>query len=84
MSELYIEFFGTLVFLLSIVLTANPLIIGGVLALLVYIYNGMFNPAVTLMFVSSGKIKMDKAINIILVQILGGLAAYQLSKHIKL
>jgi glycerol uptake facilitator-like aquaporin len=44
----------------------------------------MFNPAVTLMFVSSGKIKMDKAINIILVQILGGLAAYQLSKHIKL
>lgn len=83
MYSLHIEFFGTLLHVLSVILLDNPLLVGLFLALLVYLLKGLFNPAVAIMLAGSGKIKINNAFKIIGIQLIAGLAAYQLSKYIK-
>ena len=88
MNKLLVEFTGTLFFLYVIITTGNALAMGTALAIAVMIggpiSGGHFNPAVTLMMASAGKQPTNEVLPYILAQIAGGLAAFELSKRIKL
>jgi|TARA_B000000477_G_C5887061_1_gene140541 aquaporin Z len=83
-----VEFLGTALFLLVILLTGQAIPIG--LALMAVIMlggkvsGGHFNPAVSVMMWRKGSLKMADLAPYVIAQVLGGLVALELSKHIKL
>jgi len=88
MNKYLVEFVGTLFFLYVIIATGNALAIGAALAIAIMlggnISGGNFNPAVTIMMAVAGKQPMKDVIPYILCQVAGGLAAFELYKHVKL
>lgn len=88
MNKILVEFLGTLFFLYVIITTGNALAIGAALAIAIMvggkISGGNFNPAVTIMMAVSGKQSMNDVVPYILAQVAGGLAAFELSKRVKL
>lgn len=88
MNNILVEFLGTLFFFYVIIATGNALAIGAALAIAVMIggpiSGGNFNPAVTIMMGVAGKQPMKDVVPYILAQVAGGLAAFELSKRIKL
>jgi glycerol uptake facilitator-like aquaporin len=78
------EFFGTLVFVLAISMTARPLIIAAtflaVILLAGPVSGGHINPAVTLAMVFKGDLPVSDAAPYIIAQIMGGLAGVQIAK----
>ena len=82
------EFLGTLFFLYIILATGNPLAIGAALAAAIMVggklSGGHFNPAVTVMMVSAKKLPMKEMLPYILAQVVGGLAALELHKRVRL
>jgi len=88
MNKYLVEFLGTLFFLYVIIATGNALAIGAALAIAIMlggnISGGNFNPAVTIMMAVAGKQPMQDVIPYILCQVAGGLAAFELYKHVKL
>jgi aquaporin Z len=87
MKKLIIEFIGTMFLVLVIGLSGNPLAIGSVLMVMVYmgghISGGHYNPAVTLAVVMRGKMEMNEASRYWIAQILGGLFAGAVSMWLK-
>lgn len=87
MNKYVIEFIGAFFLVLTIALSGNPIAIGFILTVLVYmggyISGGHYNPAVTLAVMLTQKIKPNVAAVYMLVQILGGLAAAFISFIIK-
>jgi aquaporin Z len=88
MNKYIIEAIGTFFLLLTIGLTGNPLAIGAVLMVMVYmggyISGGHFNPAVTLAVYLQKGIAQKDAIYYVVSQFFGGIAAsmtYALFKH---
>lgn len=81
-GAIIIEFLGTFIFLSTIVSTGQPLIIGLVLSLLIYlgldISGGHFNPAVTVMSLFNKSIDIENAAGYIIAQISGGIFAVTL------
>jgi|TARA_Y100000992_G_scaffold79073_2_gene50145 glycerol uptake facilitator-like aquaporin len=81
------EFLGTLVFVYSILLSGNPLIIGLTLALVILATSsfsgGHINPAVTVVMASINKLPMNDVIPYVLSQIFGGLCAVEVYKRYK-
>jgi len=79
------EFTGTIFFVYVILATGNPLAIGAALALVILlaskISGGHFNPAVSIVMASAGKISTSDLIPYCLAQILGGLVALELYKR---
>ena len=79
MKKYLIEFIGAFFLVLTIALTGNPIAIGFVLMVLVYmggyISGAHYNPAVTLTMFLTGKIGQNEAGKYVIAQILGGLAA---------
>jgi glycerol uptake facilitator-like aquaporin len=69
------EFLGTFLFVLSILITGNPLMIAVSLALIIYILSdisgGHVNPAVSLAFFLKGDLSAAKFITYALVQFVG-------------
>jgi aquaporin Z len=88
MKKWLVEFLGTLVFLFVIITTGNALSIGITLALVILaggpISGGHFNPAVTVMMAFAGKHPVSDVAPYIIAQCAGGLAAFELSKRLKL
>ena len=88
MNNYVVEFLGTLFFLYVILATGNALAIGAALAIAIIvggpISGGNFNPAVSIMMVSDGKLHKSELIPYILAQVSGGLAALELYKRVKL
>ena len=88
MYSYVVEFLGTALFLLVILLTGQAIPIG--LALMAVIMlggkvsGGHFNPAVSVMMWRKGSLKMSDLAPYVIAQVLGGLVALELSKHIKL
>ena len=88
MNKYLIEFLGTMLLMFIILATGNYLAIGAALALAVFlggaISGGAFNPAVTISLYAAGKLSKNDIIPYIIVEILGGLAAFGVySKFIK-
>ncbi len=83
-----VEFIGTTFFLYVIISTGNALAIGAALALAIFvggsISGGNFNPAVSVMMIAAGKLKPNEGICYIIAQLLGGMLALALYKHVKL
>lgn len=73
------EFLGTFLFILSILITGSPLMIGISLALIIYILSdisgGHVNPAVSLAFFLKGDMTPLKFITYVVVQLLGASAS---------
>ncbi len=88
MNKFLVEFLGTLFFLYVIISTGNPLAIGAALAIAILVGGKIsgenFNPAVSVMMVSAGKLPKNDLIPYILAQVAGGLAALELYKRVKL
>ena len=84
MTKYLVEFLGTLFFLHVILATSNALLIGGALALMIYVFGpisgGNFNPAVTIMLAASKKMPWSNVLPYILCQVAGGLVAIHLHK----
>ena len=86
MNAYLVEFIGTMFFLYVILATGNAVAIGAALAVAIIIggpiSGGMFNPAVTIMMVTAGKLDRGKAIPYIVAQVAGGLAALEIFRHL--
>lgn len=80
MNKYLVEFLGTMFLVFVIFATGNWLAIGAALAIAVMlggaISGGAFNPAVTISLYSAGKLSKSDVLPYIIVQILGGLAAF--------
>jgi aquaporin Z len=81
------EFLGTVFFVYVILATGNPLAIGAALALAILlasnISGGNFNPAVSIVMASSGKLSTTDLMPYIIAQVLGGLVALEIYKRFK-
>jgi aquaporin Z len=81
------EFLGTVFFVYVILATGNPLAIGAALALVILlasnISGGNFNPAVSIVMASSGKLSTTDLMPYIIAQVLGGLVALEIYKRFK-
>lgn len=77
--QLLSEFLGTLLLILSILVTGNPLVIGATLAICVFFLGppsgSHVNPAVSLTFYLKGALSLQEFIGYLLAQIAGGAAA---------
>lgn len=81
------EFFGTLLFVLAIVMTGQPFMIAAAFLAIILltgpVSGGHINPAVTLSMVFKGDLPVATAAPYIIAQIAGGLAAVQIAKMLK-
>tara|TARA_B110000495_G_C22942424_1_gene551467 strand:+ start:892 stop:1167 length:276 start_codon:yes stop_codon:yes gene_type:complete len=84
MLKYAVEFLGTMFLVFVIFATGNWAAIGAALAIGVYlggpISGGAFNPAVAIALYNAGKLAKTDLIPYIIVEILGGLAAFFLYK----
>lgn len=82
------EFTGTIFLVYVILATGNPLAIGAAFALVILlasnISGGHFNPAISIVMASAGKISTSELMPYCLSQILGGLVALELYKKYKI
>ena len=95
MKKYFVEFLGTIFFLFVILMSGKigpaelqPVIIGAALAVSIFvggkISGGHFNPAVSVMMVAAKKLGSSELLPYIIAQVIGGLAALQLTKVMKL
>ena len=88
MNKLLAEFLGTMFFLYVILATGDAVAIGLALMVVIFILGkvsgGNFNPAVSVMLAMAGKLSMKDLAPYIVAQVLGGLAALELYKRVKL
>ena len=75
------EYLGAFFFILAIFSSGgNPLIIGGALAIAVYLIGGIsgghVNPAVSFAMLMNNSISMEKFVGYVAAQLLGGASAY--------
>jgi aquaporin Z len=87
MQKYLAEFLGSVFFIYVILATGNPLAIGAALAISILlasnISGGHFNPAVSIVMASAGKISTTDLMPYIIAQILGGLVALEIYKRFK-
>jgi aquaporin Z len=85
MNKYLVEFLGTMFLVFVIFATGNWLAIGAALAIGVMlggaISGGAYNPAVTIALYAAGKLSKSDIMPYIIVQILGGLAAFYAYKR---
>ena len=86
MGRILVEFLGTMFLVFVIFATGNYLAICAALAIAVFlggpISGGAFNPAVAISLYGAGKLAKTDLIPYIIVEILGGLAGFVLSKNV--
>ena len=87
MGKVVVGFLGTLFFLYVIIAAYNALATGAALAVAILvggkISGGYFNPAVSIMMTAAGQLPTKELLPYIIAEVLGGLAAFELYKHIK-
>ena len=88
MNKYLVEFLGTMFLIFVILATGNYLAIGSALAIAVFlggkISGGAFNPAVAVTLYAAGKLSKADLLPYIIVETLGGLAAFAAYKKIVL
>tara|TARA_B100000927_G_C16131701_1_gene335558 strand:- start:130 stop:399 length:270 start_codon:yes stop_codon:yes gene_type:complete len=88
LNKLLAEFLGTMFFLYVILATGDAVAIGLALMIAIFVLGkvsgGNFNPAVSVMLAMAGKLSMKDLAPYIVAQVLGGLAALELYKRVKL
>ena len=88
LNKLLAEFLGTMFFLYVILATGDAVAIGLALMIAIFVLGkvsgGNFNPAVSVMLAMAGKLSMKDLAPYVVAQVLGGLAALELYKRVKL
>lgn len=88
MNTYLTEFLGTLFLLYVILLTKNVFVVAAAFMIVIMlgspISGAYYNPAITVMMASAGKLPTSEVLPYILSQIGGGLVALELFKRIKL
>lgn len=89
MYNYLVEFLGTVFFIYVILATGNALMIGAALALVILIglkasSIASYNPAVTTVLYTMGKINGSEFLFYVLTELFGGLVALELYKRVKL
>ena len=88
MQKYLAEFLGTMFFVFVILTTGNPFAIGAALTLVILlstrVSGGNFNPAVSVVMASSGRLDKNDLMPYIIAQILGGLVALEIVKRVKI
>jgi aquaporin Z len=86
MNKYLVEFLGTLFILYVVLATKNAFAIGAATTIALIIGQGIsgghFNPSISLMMAYANKMSAKDFLPYILVQIAGGLAAYELYKSV--
>lgn len=86
MNKYLVEFLGTLFFIYTIITTNNAVAIGLALMLVILlggqISGGNFNPAVSIIMATMGKLPTHELMPYIVAQIAGGLVALELYKRV--
>jgi len=77
--KLSVEILGTFLLTYVILTTSNYLAIGSTLALLVFLGNGSYNPAVALAQFLNKDISSSQIVAIIICELIGGSLAYYLN-----
>jgi len=70
-----IEFLGTIFLLYVVLLTSNAWAIGLAFAIVLYVANGQYNPAITIVMYAKNKLSLENTVMNIIAQVLGGLGA---------
>jgi glycerol uptake facilitator-like aquaporin len=88
MNKYFVEFLGTMLLMVVILVTGNWAAIGAALAIIALIggpiSGGAFNPAVAISLYASGKIPKSDVLPYVIVEILGALAGfYAYKKFVK-
>jgi aquaporin Z len=87
MNQYIVEFLGTLFFLYVILAINQPLATATALFIAIMfggaISGGHFNPAISVMMASAGKLKMYELLPYVVAQVAGGLAALELYRRVK-
>ena len=85
MNKYIVEFLGSMLLVFTIFATGNWAAIGAALAIGVLLggptSGGSFNPAVTISLYNAGKLSQSDVLPYIIVEILGGLAAFYAYQH---
>ena len=85
LNKYLVEFLGTMFLSFIIFSTGHYLAIGAALAIIAFlggpISGGSYNPAVTLALYHSGKLMKSDIVPYIIVEILGGLAGFEVYKR---
>ena len=85
MNAYLVEFLGTMFFLYVILATGNAIAIGAALAIAILVggkaSGGNFNPAVTIMMATAGKLDRANVVPYIIAQVAGGLVALELFRR---
>jgi len=88
MNKYVAEFLGTMFFLYVILATGSAIPIGLALSAAILVLGpfsgGNFNPAVSVMMVAAGKLPTNDLAPYIIAQVVGGLAALELYKRVKI
>jgi glycerol uptake facilitator-like aquaporin len=88
MNKFIAEFLGTFFFIYVILATGSAVPIGLALAVAIMVLGkfsgGNFNPAVSVMMVAAGKLPSKDLLPYVLAQVVGGLAALELHKRVKI
>lgn len=84
MNTFLTELIASTFFLYVILATNNNAIAAGAALAIAMVFKGEVNPAVTTMRIMQGKLMLNDALPIILVQIAGGLIALEMHKRIGL
>ena len=85
MNKYLVEFLGTLFTLYVVLATKNAFAIGAALAISILLGQAVsgahFNPSISIMMAYANKMSMKDVLPYVLVQVAGGLAAYELYKR---
>jgi aquaporin Z len=88
MNKFIAEFLGTFFFIYVILTTGSAVPIGLALAVAIMVLGkfsgGNFNPAVSVIMVAAGKLPSKDLLPYVLAQVVGGLAALELHKRVKI
>lgn len=88
MNKYLVEFIGTLFVIYVVLVTKNAFAIGAALTIAILlgqsVSGGHFNPSISLMMAYANKMSLTDLLPYILLQIAGGLAAFELYKRVNL
>jgi aquaporin Z len=92
MNKFLLEFAGALFLVFVMIATGNAIAVGAALAFLLLIAeslapgaaSGGFNPAVTIAMAAAGKVGVHDIVPLCAAQVLGGLVAVQVFKHVQI
>lgn len=85
-EKLLVEFLGTMLLVMSVIMSGNYLVVGATLSIIIllwkHISQGAFNPAKALAMAYAGIIPQEDLIPYIVVECLGAIVGYEIADNL--